>query len=115
MILHAFAIYDRKALTYHAPFFANADGAAVRSFSDLANDSNTTVGRHPGDYVLFRVGAYDDSAGGLLPANPIEHVADAAALVRARPGDSAQHTIDEYLSKTGQQPAAPNGPLATGR
>lgn len=83
MILHAYTIYDRKALQYHAPFFAVADGAALRSFMDLANDPQTSVGRHPGDYVLYRCGAYDDAAGLLLPIAPVEHVSDALPLVRA--------------------------------
>lgn len=82
MILNAYTIYDRKALQYHSPFFAVADGSAVRSFMDLANDLQTTVGRHPGDYVLYRCGAYDDSSGSLLPANVLQHIIDALALVR---------------------------------
>lgn len=85
MILHAYSVYDRKALQYHAPFFASADGSAVRSFQDLANDSTTTVGRHPGDYVLYKVGAYDDASGTVLPISPIEHVCDALSLVRVQP------------------------------
>lgn len=82
MILNAYTIYDRKALQYHAPFFAVADGAALRSFMDLANDPQTTVGRHPGDYVLYRCGAYDDSSGQLLPVSALEHISDALPLVR---------------------------------
>lgn len=82
MITNAYTIYDRKALHHHTPFFAVADGAAVRSLMDLVNDPNTTIGRHPGDYVLYRVGSFDDSAGFLLPTNPIEHVTDALSLVR---------------------------------
>lgn len=83
MKLNAYCIYDRKALVYHAPFFAVADGAAARSFSDLANDANTTVGRHPADYILYRVGTFDDAIGNLLPETAV-HIADAATLV-ARP------------------------------
>lgn len=81
MILQAYSVYDRKALQYHPPFFATNDGSAIRSFKDLANDQNTTVGRHPGDYVLFNVGSYEDSNGALVAANPVLHVIDALALV----------------------------------
>lgn len=81
MIVHAYTIYDRKALTYSPPFFAVADGAAVRMFQDLVGDPNTQVGRHPGDFVLFRCGAYDDSNGSLLPVTALEHIVDATALV----------------------------------
>lgn len=80
MNYHAFTIYDRKALTYSPPFFAVADGAAVRMFQDLAGDTGTQVGRHPGDFVLFRCGTFDDSNGGLQPI-VLQHIVDAMALV----------------------------------
>jgi hypothetical protein len=81
MLTHAYSVYDRKGLIYNAPFFAVTDGSAVRSFQDLANDPQTSVGRHPMDYVLYRVGSFDDAAGLLIPNVPILHVADAASLV----------------------------------
>lgn len=80
MKLHAYCVYDRKGLIYNSPFFAVSDGSAARSFSDLANDMSTTVGRHPMDYVLFRVGTFDDGNAMLQPENPV-HIADANALV----------------------------------
>lgn len=86
MMLNAYTIYDRKALQYHAPFFAVADGAAVRNLQDLANDPNTTIGRHPGDFVLYRCGGYDDASGQLLPVSALQHIADALALVKQQPG-----------------------------
>lgn len=81
MKLHAYCVYDRKALVYNAPFFAVSDGSAARSFSDLANDKSTTVGRHPNDYVLFRVGSFDDASGQLLSDTAV-HIADANAFVQ---------------------------------
>src|SRR5258708_3350659 len=87
MLTHAYCVYDRKAQLYNVPFFAITDGSAVRSFQDLANDPQTTVGRHPLDYVLFRVGSFDDATGLLIPNVPILHVSDAAALVNSGTGD----------------------------
>lgn len=81
MILNAYSIYDNKALQYHPPFFASTDGAAVRSLRDLANDPNTTVGRHPSDYVLYKVGTYNDQNGQFIGNTPLLHVMDAVALV----------------------------------
>lgn len=86
MILNAYAIYDRKGLVYHPPFYASQDGQAVRSLQDLVADPNTTIGRHPADYVLYRVGGYDDQSGQLLPASVLEHIIDASALVRVQEG-----------------------------
>lgn len=81
MIHHAFTIYDRKALIYSPPFFAVADGIAVRMFQDLVGDTGTQVGRHPADFVLYRCGAYDDSNGSMLPVTALQHIVDATALV----------------------------------
>lgn len=85
MILKAYSIYDRKTLQYHPPFFSSTDAAAVRSFGDLVNDSSSTVGNHPNDYVLYLVGEYDDQKGALIPCVPLHHIADAQALVRQTP------------------------------
>lgn len=83
MIINAYSIYDRKTLAYFPPFYAPTHGGAVRSLADLVQDMNTSVGRHPNDYVLYCVGIFDDSKGALLAQSPIEHVIDASALVRA--------------------------------
>lgn len=85
MLLQAYSIYDRKALVYHPPFFAPTDPAAVRMLSDLVQDANTSVGRHPGDYVMYGVGTYSDANGSLEPAVPLRHIMDAQALVPIQP------------------------------
>lgn len=87
MQLRAYTVYDNKALVFHAPFFAISDGAAVRIFMDLANDTNTTIGRHPMDYSLWCVGTFQDDGGLLKSITPAEHVSDAISLVRTTPPD----------------------------
>lgn len=81
MKLNCYSIYDRKALQYHPPFFQSTDGAAVRSFADLVNDAQSTISRHPADYVLYKVGTYDDQVGLMEAASPLVHVIDAQSLV----------------------------------
>lgn len=81
MVLRAYSIFDQKALQYHPPFFTSTDGAAVRSLLDLVSDVQTTIGRHPSDYVLYYVGDYDDQKGAMLPVSPLVHVVDAISLV----------------------------------
>jgi hypothetical protein len=81
MLMQAYSVYDRKALQYFAPFFTSTDGAAIRMLSDLANDLNTNVGRHPSDYVLYNFGNYSDQNGSLEPYSPLRHVIDASALL----------------------------------
>lgn len=84
MKMNVYSIYDRKALSYGMPFFQATDGAAARSLSDLANDVNTMIGRHPTDFVLFNIGTYDDQLGLMIPETPLRHVMDAAALVQVQ-------------------------------
>ncbi|QXP08637.1 MAG: nonstructural protein [Arizlama microvirus] len=71
MNLRMFSIYDIKAESFMTPFFFPANGQAVRAFSDLANDKNTLVGRHPSDYKLCYIGDFDDDSAEFLPSGVI--------------------------------------------
>lgn len=82
MLLNAYSLFDNKALVYSPPFFVNTDGAAIRMLADLVVDRNTQVGRHPGDFALYRVGNFSDGNGSLEPVLPVRHVIDAVALVK---------------------------------
>lgn len=66
MTLKVFAVYDSKALCYGVPFFMPSVGAAVRAFGDLACDPQSSVSKHPTDYILFEVGEFNDSTAGLV-------------------------------------------------
>lgn len=81
MKLNAYCIYDNKALVYHPPFFSAQDGAAVRIFSDVVTDPNTSIGRHPLDYSLWFCGTYDDQLGLFIAQTPLRHISDAQALL----------------------------------
>ena len=69
MIHQIFTVHDSKAEAYLPPFYLPARGAALRSFSDTANDASHAFNQHPGDYTLFALGTYDDSSSSfdLLP------------------------------------------------
>lgn len=81
MLIHAYTVFDNKTLTYSPPFFQPAHGAAVRMFSDLAQDTNTTIGRHPTDYALFCIGVFDDQTGFIKALDQREHIVDAMSLL----------------------------------
>lgn len=80
MILRMFSIFDRKALTYHPPYYAVNEQAAIRTLHDVVADTNTNIGRHPNDFVLYLVGVYDDEKGEVQPIAPLIHVIDAISL-----------------------------------
>lgn len=58
-----FTILDIKTELHSPPFFMNSRGEAVRAFKDLANDQNTTVGKHPADFKLVYIGIWEEEKG----------------------------------------------------
>lgn len=74
-----FAIYDLKAEAYNPPFTVATKGQAIRAFSDLVNDSNSSISKHPEDYVLFKLGTIDISTGALN--QELERIAHATDFV----------------------------------
>lgn len=86
MIQFIYSIYDEKVEAYGQPFFAPTNPAAIRMFTDLTMDHNSSVSRHPQDYTLYQLGTYDDSTGKL------ESFENAVNLGRA----------NEYITKPDQ-------------
>lgn len=70
MMTQIFAVYDSKACYFGTPFFMPSTGAAVRMFSDLANDARSMVNRHPSDFVLYCIGNFDDNSGMVIATSP---------------------------------------------
>lgn len=87
MILNAYTLHDLKARNFSPPFFAANHAVATRMLTDLVNDMNTTVGRHPADYRLFCVGSFDDQMGEIKYVPVHEHITDAVNCVAASPPD----------------------------
>lgn len=65
MIFKIFAVQDVKADLYGPPFYMSTTAEALRAFTDLVNDPNTTVGRHPGDFRLMEIGEWNNETGGI--------------------------------------------------
>lgn len=84
MILSIYALFDRVAGFYGQPFFLHTDGEARRAVAELVRDPNTTVGRHPADYALFRVGYWDNQLGKVESHSP-EHLVNVVSLLRVQP------------------------------
>jgi len=60
MIHGVFTVYDSKVGCYLQPFFSPTEGSAIRAFTDCLSDATHPFSRHPEDYTLFDLGAYDD-------------------------------------------------------
>lgn len=62
MRLFIIGVYDLKAEIWSRPMFLPNIGGAIRSFTDEVNRpaENNEYFKHPGDYVMYHVGYWDD-------------------------------------------------------
>jgi len=79
-----FTIFDTKADIYSQPFYALTDHAAVRTFADAINTSDSPYNKHPEDYSLFSIADFDDRTG-MVTTYPSQHLGHAANLVTEEP------------------------------
>lgn len=68
-----FSVFDEKAAAYLPPFTFAQKGQAIRAFTDTLADENSQIAKHPEDYTLFELGAYDDATG-LIDPHPTPQV-----------------------------------------
>jgi len=57
------AVYDQAVKAYMQPFFQRTEGEAIRSFIDAVNANDSHFSKHPQDFVLMKLGSYEDSNG----------------------------------------------------
>ncbi len=63
-MLDAFTVRDSAAEAFMRPFFAQSQGAAIRSFSDMVNgEAEHPIAAHPEDYTLFALGTFNERTG----------------------------------------------------
>lgn len=72
MIVGIYAVHDAKAGAYMAPFTLANDGMAKRSFINEVGRPDSLVGQNPGDFVLVRLGSFDDLTGVVNSTSPDE-------------------------------------------
>lgn len=81
MILEIFTVKDIKTEAYLPPFYLPTKAAAIRSFSDTANDPDHAFNKHSADYNLFYLGDYDDSTATFTQDNPPQSLGLAADFI----------------------------------
>lgn len=82
MILQVFALRDVKADTFGRPVFVAALGSLIRDIQSVVQAAgDDLIAKHPRDFVLYRLGTFDDSKGtfDLLPLPDL--VLEVASLV----------------------------------
>jgi len=82
MFLNAYSIYDVKAGIFSQPYFSVNNAAAVRAFAQVANDPGNQIAVNPEDYVLYKVGTFNDQTGDLNQEHTIERLANGFEVKR---------------------------------
>lgn len=90
MYLNAYAVYDSGADLWNSPFFMRTQAEAVRAFGSLSQDLKTQIGQHPGDFVLYFIGTYDDNSGRMEALDEPQVISVAADLLKPPSEDVAQ-------------------------
>ena len=80
MNLEIYAVFDKAAKAYMTPFFTHNEGLAMRSFSDAVNNPDSPFFRHPNDFTLYKMGAFDDNLG-LFEIDDPEKIATAIDVI----------------------------------
>lgn len=81
MMMSCYSFLDTKSGLFSLPFYMQMDGLARRAAIDVATDLSTTPGRHPEDFVLYRLGQFDDNLGQFVSETPVSLGVLAALLV----------------------------------
>lgn len=84
MLHEVYAIRDSKAEMFHAPFLQKAKGEAERTFTQIANDPETSVGRFPDDYDLYYIGKFDDNSGLYTTLDTPKHQLKAINVLKSK-------------------------------
>lgn len=63
MLMKVYAVYDVKAEVFGNPVVGVNDYTMMRLMSDVLQNVEHPYAKHPEDYVLYRLGEYDDSSG----------------------------------------------------
>lgn len=101
MIVKAFCLLDIKTGIFNTPFFMAHTGQAIRACIDLGQDMNTTVARHPADFMLCEIGVFDDQSGLVDPRPPLQLGTVASFLPHQVPEPPLFRNLEAYDDRNG--------------
>jgi len=82
MFLNAYTLLDMKTGMHLPPFFQHHDEMAKRMLYEACCDERSSLAKYPSDYVLLKIGQFDDSVGQLINMNPVNLGSVAAIYAR---------------------------------
>lgn len=81
-MMKVYTVRDTAVHAFMTPFFAQADGAAIRSFIDAINDQKHEFNRHYTDYELYVCGTFDPASGLIDASIPVRLISGSEALIK---------------------------------
>lgn len=94
MKINLYSIFDSAASAYRKPFFMQADGEAMRGFSDLCMNAESEIGKHPEDYSLCRHGSFSDADGKVFAEDVCVLITGIKAVAESRKVDG--NSLDKF-------------------
>lgn len=70
MKLYLVALHDTRAEEFSPPMCTHTLGTAERLLTDIANNPESPVHKHPEDYQLLHVGYFDTATGEVEATHP---------------------------------------------
>jgi hypothetical protein len=67
MITNLYAVLDSASGIYDGPVPQQADGVALRGFTNMAKNPQSPIGQNPECFSLWRVGKWNDATGEVVP------------------------------------------------
>lgn len=80
MILEVYSVFDSKAKAFMQPWYAANQFVALRHFVSAVNDPATVFYKHPSDFVLYRLGSFNDETGVLWASDQLLNLGLAATF-----------------------------------
>lgn len=62
-IKNLYAVIDTATGIYDGPFPLESDAIAIRGFSDQVANAESTIGKHPKDFAIVKVGTWNVATG----------------------------------------------------
>lgn len=96
-IANFYSIFDQASGLYSQPALCDADPQAIREFTDLVANADTSIGKHPSDYTLFRIGRFNDTTAAIIPEQLTKMITGLEALASIQKIDHGKQAdlVDE--------------------
>ena len=81
MKMEIYSVFDEASKAFGTPFFMQNNAMALRAFSDLVNDPQSSINKHPSDYKLYKIGTFNDENANIKSSEIPELIVHASDTV----------------------------------